>query len=200
MNRHIGLTFLALAVCVPCEVFAGAVVLDFEDLPSGQIWRRNETSRGFRLSPSDHIDVGRYGGASQSIGFDTSLGGVVNPDFLGQVPAPGYASVYIDFFGQSFSLTSFLYHEYFGGAVGASVVSSEGGIIEMGRVGGVPTLFSLSGPGWANVKWIELRGNCAGIPCMQFDDMTLSVPTPGTFALVGIGALGLMLGRRRQSP
>jgi PEP-CTERM motif len=200
--RHLG--FLCALGTVSSAALADVVVMDFDELPPGASYEypgigasyyENVTFNGLRLSPSNHVDI-YYGW----MGFDGPGG--ANSSYLGQAPASGLSSVYIDYFGQAFSFTSFLLDP--SSSSGGTVSSSKGGFLDFdGPV--VPGLYSLSGPQWNDITWIEFATHDAGLPKIHLDDLTFGVPgfaapvpEPETYAmlLLGLGVVGFV--SRRQ--
>lgn len=178
---------------------AGVVVLDFEEV-GGEV-QFQITSKGFRISPSCHVDITRgsayvggplEGETGLSMGYDQS-----------GCPGP-FASVRIDAFNQPFAITSFSFVNFDGRQY---LRSSKGGEIPIElsyEEGDEYVQFKtvvVAGPEWVGIRWIEFGDSGAGLPAVFIDNVTLRVPvpTPGTLPLIAVAAVALLAFRSRAA-
>lgn len=182
-----------------CCAFIGAssvaiatpITVDFDEITPGSYFE-NITSEGFRFSPSCHADINGW------LGWDRSgcLSGFSNTDYLGQTPALGFSSVFIDYFDHPFTFTGFDKE-----GAGGLLTSSKGGAFSFSSP--LSGHFSLDGPEWKGVKWIEFTYADPGAPAAHLDNLTFTaglaagaLPEPPILALMGLGVLVLAARRR----
>jgi hypothetical protein len=205
MSARSGIAGLALVglLAVSAPSFAVPVTLDFDDLAgSNTLQLSNLDYQGFRLSSCSYYQVPTSGGFGDSQWFGFGVAGTArNADFIGGESCDnGRGLLYIDHFGEPFSLESF----YGALGTGPSLVlsSSNGGFVNLSPANGFPnpSLFTFSGPEWSDVSWIRLTEGFD--TTVGFDHMTLrTIPEPEMLALLALGLAGFALTRaRRRAP
>lgn len=183
---------------------APTVVVGFDEVDPGS-YPMNRTLDGFRFSPRCHMDIGHlvWENPETMMGFDTA--GCSTPGFFNAESLSGSSiglyesSVYIDYFGASFSFLSF---DMWTGP-GVYVTSSKGGYYFASNYTQQPQTFSLNGSQWKDVEWIEFVGGCPGSPCIPLDNLTFvasPAPEANSFSMAAFGLLlvGAASYRRRR--
>jgi hypothetical protein len=178
---------------------AALKTLDFEQYeivgysgPPTSFYYANMISDGARLSPACHIHVmpgSILGGYNNStwISWDASGCGstVGNPDYLGD-PNAAADFLYLDFFGQPFTLKSFFSADF-----RFNVYSSKGGQ----QTTDFLSLIEFDGPEWTNIDWLAFDCQC-GAPSPGIDHLTVEIVEPGILSLLMAGLLSIYWQRR----
>lgn len=192
--------FLGGAACLfVSAVAAETVIADFESMPyPGKT--DNFVHAGFRFSPSCHVDLTTSDiDGSTGLGFDVAgCDSWYNPNFLGPSeyqalgndPWPEFAYLYVDRFGDPFSLLSIDPYIW-----DMDLLSSKGGYFDQeiyleGREGPSSSYVMFSGPEWSGITWLLFRTR-SGAPT-GMDNLTVEVSSPGTVSLLALGLIGLL--------
>lgn len=210
-----------LLLVIGSQAAARLVTLDFENLaPTGTGQSSNVVIDGFRFSPNCHYDAvpasnspNAFVNGYQNTGWiGTDSSGCytsINPEFLGPAeyaPTPGQlpsaAVLWIDYFGQTFSLES-----VFLNFSGLQIATSRGGLYTAplpNPPAGYPVV-TFNSPLFDEVQWVMLIVRNSGAP-LGLDHMTfqvadaMQIPEPASGALAGVALAMLMVARRRKTP
>ena len=157
--------------------------------PSG-LWAENFVDTGFRFSPSCHLDF---------LYVMDCRGEINNDSYLGPSgPSGDFGSLYVDFFGNPFSLISLLPAqgspcEGCAGHFHMDLYSSKGGFVSFSD----ETEMFFTGDEWRNITWLVIANNFSDSPATGAASFVVSIPEPATLTLIGITLVGLAFVRRR---
>ena len=182
-------TYLALLAVLlsPMAANADPIVLDFDGATLGSFQTGNLSEDGYTITvDAGHYDIFSSGGGNQYFHIDEQMFGLTTVTLSMEG-------------GGLFDALSF-------DVVQAAIASNVFDIVAIGGTGIVsaPTVQGLFnfGAGFQGISALVITQtvSAAGIG-FGFDDLTLeavTIPEPGTLALLGIGLLGMGLSRRRK--
>lgn len=202
MQRSLITIFITAAISLAgAQSCAAPVTFDFNDWQPG-LFKSNVTMHGVTFSPSCHFDLAAgipsIPGSTRWIGFDLSgciFDSAPIDSYLGAPFAGNSGRLHVSApAGVVMSLVSLKFASLSDDYGGFSLLSSKGGVTNIGASTGLLTQHNFSGPEWSNLSWLEFDAGAAGEPS-GFDDLVLlvhRVDEPSSIALLAVSALGFL--------
>lgn len=180
------------------------ITLDFEDQTPNQYRFDNFTVNSMRISPflSAIVNKDRLDRPGSYLSVDANNNSLrPNQNYLGDKGI--FNDLWIDQFGNDFSLLGIESVAPFYNSMLFEITSSKGGYFKSGAPTGT---FNLAGDLWQNVSWITLRDiggdgfhRNHGWDNLMFDVHTVPEPSTLTLLLIGAPLMFLAIARRRKA-